>query len=174
MLVVALGLFWLGVALSSLHAALPTNPVTSLFAEDRLAVRSVLPQGWAFFTRSPREERTLPFLRDEGGVWHEIHTATHAEPRHAFGLNRRSRAQGVEVGLLLGEVSAAQWHDCGGPVAGCLDEAEVVARLRNPSPAPSVCGDVALVRREPLPWAWSQDDTVENMPALVARLEVSC
>lgn len=157
-----------------MHAALPSNPVTNPITDDHLTVRSVLPQGWAFFTRSPREERILPFLRSDDGSWYQTHVPTHAEPRHVFGLDRTSRAKGVEVGLLLGEISTDQWHDCEGPVAGCIDQAEVVAEIRNHSPEPSVCGEAALVRRQPLPWAWSRNDTPENMPATVARVVVRC
>jgi antimicrobial peptide system SdpA family protein len=161
------------VALYVAVAYVPTTAVSlPLYTQIRPIVRSVIPEGWAFFTRSPREERMAPYvLRD--GRWTDVHAAPHAEPQHLFGLNRISRAQGVELGLLYGAVPSTAWTSCRGTdPARCLDGSTIALTLRNLSPDPTICGDVGLVRQEPVPWAWAHSTTV--MPIKYARLTVQC
>lgn len=97
-----LGLF----VLYSVHAALPPN-VLELPLERSVEPRKWAPQGWAFFTRNPREPRVLPFVA-ESGTWRSANLGPHAQARYAFGLDRKSRAQGVEVGLLMGGLSGQE------------------------------------------------------------------
>lgn len=161
------------VCVYAVHAQMPVNAVT-LPHEDTLrpSVRLVLPQGWSFFTRSPREADFVAFSRGADGRWRSSLRAPHAEPRNAFGLARASRAQGVEVGLLTGLLRDTDWQDCRGDPAGCLDRADPV-RAANPALLKTLCGDVGLVQRPPVPWAWSRAGDV-TMPSVVARLELSC
>jgi antimicrobial peptide system SdpA family protein len=152
---------------------LPTTAVSlPLYAQIRPVARSLVPEGWAFFTRSPREERVLPYvLRD--GRWTDVHAPPHAEPQHAFGLNRVSRAQGVELGLLYGGLPSNAWTSCRfTDAARCLAGTAISLTLRNVSPDPTICGDVALLRQEPVPWAWAHSTTA--MPIKYVRLAVRC
>jgi antimicrobial peptide system SdpA family protein len=155
------------------HAQLPANAV-QLPYEARLShsVRLVLPQGWAFFTRSPRAPDVVPYRRVDGR-WVSALATPNAEPRNLFGLSRTARAQGVELGVLIGDVRPDQWLACTVDPLVCLDRATPVA-LTNTSLVPTLCGEVGLVSQQPLPWAWSEarDETV--MPGRVARLETSC
>src|SRR5690606_6732348 len=66
----ALGLLlgWSTVTVYALHGALPYNPVKLPF-QDRFNIRLFLPEGWAFFTRDPREDRMLPYLRGAEAGW---------------------------------------------------------------------------------------------------------
>ncbi len=140
-------------------------------------IRVLIPQGWGFFTRDPREPRIIPFgLRSEG-EWTELGLGPHGRARWLFGLDRRSRAQGLEIGTLFGAVGDDAWFDCGGPTPmephACLDAASPLP-VENPSPIPSLCGEVGLVRREPVPWAWRRAADRIEMPAQVLRLSVRC
>jgi antimicrobial peptide system SdpA family protein len=155
------------------HAQLPANAV-QLPYEMKLGqpIRLVLPQGWAFFTRSPREPDVVPYLRVDGR-WRAALATPNAEPRNLFGLSRTARAQGVELGMLIGELGRDQWLDCTVDPTVCLERATSVA-ARNTSLIPTLCGQVGLVSQQPLPWAWSQarDETI--MPGRVARMDISC
>jgi antimicrobial peptide system SdpA family protein len=162
------------VGLYSVHAAMPANAV-SLPYEDSLRqpIRQVLPQGWSFFTRAPREPDLLPFVRGADGQWRDALRAPHSEPRNVFGLARGSRTQGIEMGVLTSAVAADEWRDCRGPIAACLDRTPAIA-VTNPTLAPTLCGEVGLANQPPPPWAWSRSGKSITMPSTVIRLVVSC
>jgi antimicrobial peptide system SdpA family protein len=155
------------------HAQIPTNAV-QLPYETSLSrqVRLVLPQGWAFFTRSPRQPDVVPYVRVDGR-WRLALRTPNAEPRNLFGLSRTARAQGVEMGVLVGGLRPTDWLECGESPIGCLDRPSPIA-ARNTSLTPSLCGQVGLVSQQPLPWAWSGAREQTTMPSNVARLDVSC
>jgi antimicrobial peptide system SdpA family protein len=172
----ALVLFLVGVAIFSyaVHAPMPANAV-SLPGERsmKLSIQQLLPQGWAFFTRNPREPDLLLFTLDRDGQWRDAMRPPHAEPRNAFGFARASRTQGVEAGVLISRLTDQRWQECRILPVDCLRRAPTVT-VANPTPKPTVCGDIGLVSQPPVPWAWSRSGRTVTMPSTVIRLVVSC
>ena len=170
-----LGVAWATAGLYVVHAQIPRN-VLELPLERvlRPAIPFLAPEGWAFFTRDPREPRLLPYRHATNGVWAYAHAGPHADLRNVFGLDRISRAQGVEIGLLLGEFADTAWQPCTDAPTLCLDELPRTVSITNRSPAPTLCGDVGLVRQEPVPWAWARVESETTMPSTVVRLDIRC
>ncbi|GGZ86760.1 hypothetical protein GCM10010329_03280 [Streptomyces spiroverticillatus] len=179
--VVVWGVFLLYVA----QVQLPKN-VLALPGQDRVTftVANLAPQGWAFFTKSARDAEVLPYGRTGEGSWGSLLLAPHAAPRNAFGLDRGSRSQGIEIALLLDRASEKDWRECGegggsGP-DGCLAgsdggaAAPPVRRVENPSPSPTLCGRVALVQEKPVPWAWRDLVPERLTPERLLTLDVTC
>lgn len=107
----------------------------------------LLPQGWAFFTKSSQEPTVLPF-DDQGKTLSELPTS---RAFNWFGASRRGRAQGVEVGLLQQSLQEKNWKDCSGmTVADCVSvlRKDQKQPLQNPIPKSTLCGEVYLVRVE--------------------------
>jgi antimicrobial peptide system SdpA family protein len=157
----------------ALHAAMPTN-VVHLPGEGHFDARVFVPQGWKFFTRDARDERTAAFRRDRAGRWAPADVPPNASAANLFGLDRGGRVQGVETGLLThqGRVS---WVPCPERQATlCLERAAPSASLLNVVARPTLCGVIGLVRQEPVPWAWLRTAPHTQMPMTVARIEVSC
>ena len=165
-------LFWIVFAVYCVHPALPYSSVRlpGTQAVNRLVLA---PQGWGFFTRSPREDRQLVYGRGRDG-WKSAAKGPHAQLRNELGLDRSSRAQGVEIAMLMGAGAARAWRACEGKVTACLDTLPRGAAVRNPSPNPSLCGTVAIVNRPPVPWAWVRSPVPVEMPSRILPLEVSC
>ncbi len=173
---VALALLVAGAALAGfvVHAQMPANAVSLPFEESaRTPVRQVLPQGWAMFTRNPRERDVLAFVRGTDRRWRNGLRAPHSQPHNAFGFNRASRTQGVEIATMTTRLKAEQWQECRRDIPACLERAAPVP-MDNPSPDPTLCGDVGFAGQVPVPWAWSGSDRAISMPALVVRLVVPC
>jgi antimicrobial peptide system SdpA family protein len=165
-------LSWTGIALAAILPVLPFSPVTTRVRAPAV-VRAVLPEGWAFFTRDAREARM--FVRAwRGGAWVPLTRAPHGEPRNRFGFDRTSRAQGVEAGLLLARVPSGAWRACRGTDAACATAAGAALSLRNTSPSPTLCGDIMVVMRPPVPWAWSRLMEETGMRAHALRVRVTC
>ena len=173
----ALAAAWLLLVLYVVHSQLPSNAV-SLPAQARVGpvLRVVTTQGWAFFTRSPREAQVTAWRLTGGNHWQSAMLGPHSEARNAWGLNRASRSQGVEMGILLAALTEADWNSCadGIPESCMPSSAAATVTTANPMPAPTLCGPVALVAQEPLPWAWASEGAEERMPLRWVRMDVSC
>jgi antimicrobial peptide system SdpA family protein len=173
----ALGLIlgWSTVAAYALHAALPYNPLQLPFA-DRFDIRMVLPEGWAFFTRDPRDDRMMPYVRGADAVWSTASHTPNFQPRNLFGIDRAGRAQGVEMGLLMDAARDAERQACEESPVACLERAPVARKLSNTSPRPTLCGEVGFVFQRAIPWAWSRSSREKtlHMPSKVLRLDIEC
>lgn len=154
-----------------LHAALPASPFT-LPGPPAGTVRALVPQGWAFFTKSPRSRSAEVFRHRPDGGWRDITAGTRARPRSLMGLDRTGRAQGTEVAMLIAVVPERSWRDCERRPTDCLAEAPVAHTIVNRSTHHSVCGEVGIVLQDVLPWAWR--DLPTTMPSKVLRVRVTC
>src|SRR5665213_797503 len=95
----ALGTFWLAAISYVLHAAFPFNAV-KLPDEKDINAKLWSPQGWKFFTRSPREDWLLPYRQTASG-WQSASLGPNGRLDAYMGISRAPRAQGIEMGLLL-------------------------------------------------------------------------
>ncbi|QES46503.1 SdpA family antimicrobial peptide system protein [Streptomyces venezuelae] len=174
-LVWTVSVMWAIVALYVAQVHVPRNVVT-LPGQHTVAplANSVAAQGWAFFTKSPRDAALIPYTERAGG-WRNELLAPHSEPQNAFGLDRRSRSQGIEIAMLSLEApKEAKWKECSSDLPACLASANPPVATTNRSPEPSLCGRVALVQEEPVPFAWRDLKAEKLMPKSVLALEVTC
>jgi antimicrobial peptide system SdpA family protein len=171
---IVLTLIWGTIFAYALHAALPPTALKLPF-EEKLNIRYFTPEGWAFFTRNAREDRYYLYRLNAEGRWESALMAPHHRPSNIFGLDRKSRAQGVEMGMLSVQVDAKEWKECRSTHAECLASAPILRTVTNKSPRPTLCGEIGLVTQPPVPWAWAS--TLERpvtMPLKAARLTVNC
>lgn len=131
-------------------------------------VREIVPEGWSFFTKSPRGAFVVAY--DEHGV--EVGTAPNAQPRWAFGLNRASRLGAIDVDRIIERLNRDAWRPCstGASVLACGAGLER-QRVRITNDAQILCGDVTLARQEPVPWAFRGTEAPFEK---VAKVEVRC
>lgn len=169
-------LVWILIALYVVMGQLPATAVElPAMGQVTEQARLVAPQGWAFFTKSAREPREILWRRSADGTWQIAMLGPHSESRNLWGLNRQSRAQAVDQGIVLGALPAVRWSKCdSGPIADCLLALGAAVPVKNPAPEPLLCGEVGVSRQEPVPWAWAGAAGRTRMPASVVRLEVAC
>ena len=142
-------------------------------------MNSFLPQGWAFFTKSPRDEGLRVYSVSDGSLGDHVQPAN-AEPGNAFGFDRGSRSQGTEMGMLNAAVPDETWVSCEGPRQACLADAlaaaqsEVVPTIPNTALVTTICGRVVFSGETPGPWAYR--DLVDDRWRSVryAVMEVTC
>ena len=111
-------------------------------------------------------------FEEREGSWKNAILGPHGRPSNLFGLNRASRAQGLEYAILLHQIDV--WEDCGEATQACLDTMAVADTLVNPSPRRTLCGSVGIALQEPVPWAWNQSADSIDMPAKVSRIHIRC
>ncbi|MEW2574985.1 SdpA family antimicrobial peptide system protein [Streptomyces syringium] len=141
----------------------------------RSTVANVAPQGWAFFTKSPRDVEVVPYRQTADGSWTSLALTPHSSPHNTFGLDRASRSQGIETSLLLNLAEKREWKECEeNDLADCLADARSSRKVKNPSPEPTVCGHVALVQEKPVPWAWRDLVDERATPERYLAMDVTC
>lgn len=154
-----------------LHAALPASPFR-LPGPDTRIVRAIAPQGWAFFTKSPRSLSAEVFQYQADGSWRDVTAGPQSRPSDLMGLDRTGRSQGTEVAMVVAAAPEQAWRDCDRAPTDCLSEATIALTVPNRSNHHSVCGDVGVVLQDVLPWAWR--DAPTTMPSKVLRVRVEC
>ncbi|WP_309067464.1 SdpA family antimicrobial peptide system protein [Microbacterium sp.] len=153
---------------------LPIGELLPTTTQSQLrGVQQVAPQGWAFFTKSPRGQVHFPYRSDGSDGWITADRGPNAQLRWAFGLNRESRLTEFDVQTVLAQVEDDWWQECSKSASDsqCLDNtpAHEVSAVGHDL---RLCGDVGLVRREPVPWAYR--DYLNRTDGESIRLLVSC
>lgn len=160
---------WLIFAIYVAFGSLPSNPISLPYART-LRIEQLAPQGWSFFTKSPRDEQVETY-RLVDHQWHQIGPLSQRD--YLWGLTRTARSRGAETGLIVSGIPNEAWTDCEFDISSCLDQAQSAGLTVSRYPNPALCGDVAFALRRPTPWAW-RDLPRLTMPARVARWEVTC
>lgn len=171
-LALALGAGWSTLALVTIEASREDNALRG--SRDRARhVALLAPQGWGFFTRDPRED-DFDVLAHDGQRWRTLFEHPNFRWAHALGWSRSARAQAVEFGLLSAELDMDGWTPCEADVDGCIAGLETRQVLTNPSPRPTLCGDVVVVTHPPVPWAWARSARGVTMPSKLMRVSIEC
>lgn len=164
-------------AVYDVHSQLPTNVLRLPGEASALSgLRTIAPQGWAFFTKSPRSAVFVPYQREAAGGWHSLAAGRLANLRSHIGFDRHVRVQGEEMALLIAGAPDKAWRTCGGTFAACLVKASTSTPLAksNASPDPTVCGQVAILSTTAVPWAYRRLTGRRRRPTRVLRMDVSC
>lgn len=142
------------------------------------------PQGWAFFTKSPRTPEfvamALPADGVDEGPLESLVFGPNAQARWYFGADRTSRIQEFEYGLLDGASSGVEWFSCEERASvGCVRRLEAHGGspydMINDLPAATFCGDVVLVRAGVMPWAYANEGFSDHlMIDEIKLLRISC
>ena len=169
--IVAAGAIALVLVVYVLHAALPATPFQLPFAGKRV-INTVLPEGWAFFTISPRSPDVVVFGAQPDGGWERITVNAHSGSGSMLGLDRRNRSQGTEVALIANQVPPEVWNDCSRDPLDCLDALIPTRTVANFANHRTMCGEIGMIMQEVLPWAWRDLNT--TMPSKVVRVNVTC
>ncbi|WP_079060142.1 SdpA family antimicrobial peptide system protein [Streptomyces bungoensis] len=166
---------WSAFILYVAQEQLPKNAITLPAQKSvRHTVVNMAPQGWAFFTKSPRDPEIRPYGK-QAGSWRSLALGPHSSPRNFFGLNRASRAQGVEIALVLSSAREKDWRPCTGTRDSCLTTFGAPVRtIKNASPEPTLCGTIGLLQERPTPWAWRSLIADSHSPERVMVLKVRC
>ncbi|SDK49815.1 antimicrobial peptide system protein, SdpA family [Actinopolyspora mzabensis] len=137
-------------------------------------VHDVLPQGWGFFTRDPREPAITIWEPIGQNRWEQTSAISNAAPKSLFGFDRTVRTEQYEIDALTQNTSSAGWEECkSGDVSQCLKNFHgSKTSTRSSGEDLRFCGELALVQQSPVPWAWAGTETM--MPAEFRVIEAQC
>lgn len=113
----------------------------------------IIPQGWGFFTRNPREA-ILVVYQKSGDSLHKI-TQPNFSSANLYGLSRKGRLRQMQFGNLILPYNS-QWQNCTNMVISeCV--ADTVHTVENSFQPSSPKGEFFIQKKATLPWAWSRN-----------------
>jgi len=163
-------LFWISIAIIGLLGALPEDAF-GVGAYSRTIVRTLLPEGWAFFTRNPRE-RVDYFYEVRGNG--ELAAANSTDQRGPLGISRKYRLRSIELTALVGQIPESAWVSCRSSLSDCLRQTSPELSLPIMMNVPSYCGRAVIQSRQPIPWAWRKSYWSIDMPSRFVRVNAVC
>lgn len=152
---------------------IPFNPVSYKFNAIKQAF-SVLPQGWAFFTRSPRESQVIVYQIREDTIF-EQEVLRHSYPENGFGLNREQTFKMNELQFIIADLKPTQyttttWNYMQHKKGILPDTTFQVSHVFQHS---ALAGkEILLVFQEIVPWAWGHNNNI-MMPAKAVKLKIN-
>ena len=112
---------------------------------------SILPQGWGFFSKSPRDVLwglSAADNKSEEVLWPNMRV------ENLFGLYRKGRSQGVEMGNLSTHISEKDWVSCkDNNTDDCKRDAKKIT-IKNNTPSPLLCGEYYFSNEKIVPWSY--------------------
>ncbi|MCZ8497363.1 SdpA family antimicrobial peptide system protein [Priestia megaterium] len=163
-------MFWFIVIFYSIVASLPTSAI-DLDLENKTLLKTIVPQGWGFYSKDPRGEMSNVYNLDtkkQAVQWPNNRIS------NVFGLNRYGRGQGTEMGLLTTQVPTDKWTICDKESLDCLLDIKKSIPIVNSTPKPTICGNIGVTQEKPKPWAWSKYKNEVNLTSKVVRMNVEC
>ena len=139
-------------------------------ATQRLQVLGVAPQFWGYFA-APLQDR-FELFRLRNGTWVKADFPL-SSPRNLFGLRRGPVLHASELRNLL-STAPLHWEEATVRDGELPEVAAPGVSVRNLARHPQLCGDVLVLERTPVPWAWAASHRPVSMPAKYARMDVQC
>lgn len=162
--------FWIDMLFHIAVAFAPYNPLSpSKYYKMNLSLFVV--EGWAFFTRNPREPNLHLFKPDANGKLYDV-TTLNNDPKNLFGFSREARSLSLELGKILENLDSAQWQ----PMASNLDSQFLVlpaANVVNTINHPKLHDSFLVEYRDRIPWAWVDSYDQIKMPSKVIKIHVN-
>ena len=136
----------------------------------RLKMLAVAPQFWGYFG-APRQEQIEVFRWKSGG-WQRADAPLGA-PANLFGLRRSTPNHGAEFRTIEGQLGT-RWSSAMLGPSQLPETDDEPLPIRSLARRPQLCGDLLVISRPPVPWAWAHSGTRVTLPTRYVRLNVQC
>ena len=148
------------------------NPIKLKLNLDN-KIYTFVPQGWAFFTRSPTEAQITIYEKDNDNKF-KLMKHRHSELVNFFGLDRKVSKMFGELQLIKMNIRPnlyynTTWNYQNNKFSQIPREVNIV---KNDMQNPILCGEYLVVYQKAIPWAWYTSTTKIVMPAKIIRLKI--
>lgn len=131
----------------------------------------MLPQGWGFFTKNPREVYFELFkLSNNGSEPIEIFTKN-SSWKNGFGLSKDNRYIGFEISTLVKYVPHEAWKNAKGSFNEAKMDSTYTLEVKENFKMLEEDTDYVIIQRKPIPYAWASTGQEEHRPFLAARIK---
>ncbi|MEC3616772.1 SdpA family antimicrobial peptide system protein [Bacillus stercoris] len=167
---VIFSVLWGSIFLFSIIGSLGTTPIP-LTKDSKFLMSSILPQGWGFFSKNPRDTSIGLYEAEDASAkvrWPNMRAD------NLFGLYRYGRSQGVEMGVIYSQVGKEQWTACKEKNLGACKSKAKTVQLKTPAPRPLLCGSYYLTKEDIVPWSYSKYTPSSYQVKSIVKVVISC
>ncbi|MEL6357811.1 MAG: SdpA family antimicrobial peptide system protein [Bacteroidota bacterium] len=152
-------------------SSLPFNTLTGNY-QAKKRVYTLSPQGFAFFTRNPREYRLTTYVPDQTtGEWHRVERSN-ASLHNWLGVSRQCRRENVEIHTVQSAAKGKYIELNSAEFSSVIDTLSIVDTVANPFADPLLKGEIVFRFERPIPWAWSKNLATINQPIKLKKVYV--
>jgi antimicrobial peptide system SdpA family protein len=140
---------------------------------SKIRTTSTVPEGWAFFTKNPRDENIVIYKKS-GASWRPVTNKT-GDYLNFFGLKRTSRFENQEMGILLASLDTTNWVSIKGGLEKnfLLFDTIPITQILNSSHYPYYKeGEYILVQEGILPWVWFSTNPNLKLDSRVRKIKI--
>lgn len=136
-------------------------------------VNFILPQGWGFFTRNPREAilEIYEIKKNDNGMVKILTKNT--SWKNWFGLSRNNRFIGYEMSKLIGHIPKEAWINGVGFVENNIPDTTFSIESKHSFKIFKPQTDYLIYQFKPIPIAWASQDQEKYRPYLAARIKLT-
>lgn len=124
------------------------NFYSPLVTSNKISTENILPQGWAFFTKSPKDVRVEVFDYKTG----EEISMKNFSFSNVFGIKRTSTRISMEIATLIKETPDSLWVKSEG-IGNRFNKGRFILK-KSVFANPYLDGEIIILNRERVPWAW--------------------
>lgn len=166
--------FWSCLLVMIIASSLPYNTIENKFHMSKI-IFAPLPQGWAFFTRNPREAQLQLFVKD-GKEWKPLNHY-HSNRLSYDGLSRVSTKQLMQLSNIFNKIPEDRYINCDSSnfqinKIGCVPNTSY--QVNNDFDEANLCGEYILCCQKIIPWAWIKHLENINMPSKIIKINIKC
>lgn len=131
----------------------------------------LFPQGWAFFTKDPRDEQTTLYkIENQKNI--EINMKNGATNAF-FGISRKNRIMLIELAQIVNQLDTNSWK--------VIKSKEEFLTYSDTAKAVEIInfvnhsifkGEYLITKQKPLPWSWRENRDSLFMPAKVTKVKL--
>lgn len=136
----------------------------------REQIQKIVPQGWGFFTRSPRESFIQGYY--DGDIDRPAIAMPPTQAVNFFGISRFGRGQPVEMANLVNPLAPSSWTECGPALSDCTQADSLT--VTNEKVGATLCGELLFIQQSPTPWAYRDLSDSETISEKAVKLLVEC
>ncbi|NBL65069.1 SdpA family antimicrobial peptide system protein [Flavobacterium sp. NST-5] len=144
----------------SYNAQTPNYPIKKILSKT-------LPEGWGFFTKSPREAGYTVYVVNQGNL--ELLETRNTSSSNYFGLSRKARKISMEVSIVTDLVATELWQKKSDLSHINLPENLVEIDSKNLHFLKN--HDLVVVKSYPIPWAWKEIVQPNQIPYEIVRIK---
>lgn len=142
--------------------------------ENKKLIFSILPQGWAFFTRNSREGQVILYQK-ENDILKKV-PYQHNHYQFAFGLDRTTTKVYTELGLIKNKIHNNLFQEVEWNYQSDIYQKDLSALrkvdIKSPLKKGKLKGEYLMIIQEPIPWAWSKNMDSIKMPAVAIFINI--
>jgi|SRR5690554_1052686 antimicrobial peptide system SdpA family protein len=137
----------------------------------RQAINSLMPQGWGFFTKDPREFQYIFYEISDKEIIKKV-TIKNNSFENSFGLSRKSRRIGMEQSIITSQIKDSLWTKHRNfEILQIPSENRVI--IENKKMINYIKkGDYVIIRKEIVPWAWINEVSKDKEYYEITRIKI--